>query len=126
MSKKPEPMLWLSDARGQYIPRDFASSFADRSKTVMGVTQEDWAILDAGPDHEYYWDTWSEVCDNAVITDDNGDCFNIHQEGDCWLIPDGMEWSEEEDFFVWPAEEPDPDRLREDRDERRALAKEDE
>jgi hypothetical protein len=120
-------MLWLSDARGQYIPRDFASSFADRDHSVRGVTSEDWAILDAGPDHEHYWEAWDEVRANAVVTDGNGTCFNIHQDGDCWLIPDGMEWSDSEDRFVWNDDdvdnedfEPDPDRLREDRDERKA------
>ena len=53
---KPEPLLWLSDARGIYIPRDFASSFADRAKSVSGVTDEDWAILEEGPDHDWYWE----------------------------------------------------------------------
>jgi hypothetical protein len=111
-----EPMLWLSDARGQYIPRDFASSFADRDKSVSGVTPEDWAILEAGPDHEEYWAAWNDVCEHAVITDDSGTCFNIHQDGDCWLIPDGMEWSDAEDFFVWNDDDVD----NEDFDERKA------
>jgi hypothetical protein len=100
-----EPLLWLSDARGVYIPRDFANSFVDRAKHVTGVSDEDWAILEAGPDHEQYWDAWCDVCDNAEITDKHGVKFRIHQDGDCWLIPVGMEFSEKEDFFVWPKEE---------------------
>jgi len=104
---KPEPLLWLSDARGIYIPRDFANSFADRDKSVRGVSAEDWAILEAGPDHDQYWDAWSDVCDSAVVTDDDGVEFRVHQDGDCWLIPAGMEWSDDEDFFVWPKENDD-------------------
>ena len=102
---KPDMLLWLSDARGIYIPRDFATSFADRAKSVSGVSDEDWAILEAGPDHEEYWDTWVDVSDEAVITDDKGVRYRVWQSGDCWLVPDGMEWSDEEDTFVWPETE---------------------
>lgn len=96
-----DAMLWLSDARGQYIPRDFAHSFSDRAKSVANVDAETWAILEAGPDHEHYWEAWSDVCDKAIITDDKGATYRVHQDGDCWLIPEGMEWSDE-DGFHWP------------------------
>lgn len=105
MTNKPDMMLWLSDARGVYIPRDFATSFVDRAKNVSGVDAEDWAILEAGPDHEFYWDTWSDVEQNAVITDENGVKYRVYQDGDCWLIPEGMEWNEETDSFEWPEDE---------------------
>jgi hypothetical protein len=95
-------MLWLSENRGQYIPQDFAASFADRDRDVSGVAAEDWAILDAGPDHEWYWDAWDDVSTNAVITDDSGNRYYIHQDGDCWLVPFGMTWDDEEDAFTWP------------------------
>lgn len=104
---KPEPLLWLSDARGQYIPRDFATSFVDRDKHVTGVSQDDWAILEAGPDHELYWETWDDVERDCVVTDDNGVRFTVYQNGDCWLIPEGMEWDDKEEFFKWPDEEED-------------------
>jgi hypothetical protein len=100
-------MLWLSDARGQYIPRDFATSFADRAKSVTGVKDEDWAILEAGPDHEHYWEVWDTVCTDAVVTDDNGVKFTIHQDGDCWLVPEGMEWDEATETFKYPETDKD-------------------
>ena len=128
-----EPLLWLSDSRGIYIPRDFAASFSDRARSVANVSDEDWDILDAGPDHEHYWDAWDEVISHAIVTDDLGREFFVSQEGDCWLIPCGMQWSDDREFWVWNDDdmdndaegEPDPDRLREDRDERRALNQED-
>jgi hypothetical protein len=101
---KPEMLLWLSDNRGQYIPRDFAASFMDRAHSVAGVDGETWAILEAGPDHEFYWDAWADVCSNAIVTDENGDKYTIWQEGDCWLVPAGMEWDDKEGTFVWPGE----------------------
>jgi hypothetical protein len=106
---RPDPILFLSDARGIYIPRDFAASFADRSKSVTGVSDEDWTILDAGPDHEWYWDTWTEVCDSAVVTDAHGSTYFVYQDGDCWLIPKGMDWQDGEDFFAWPDDGDDED-----------------
>jgi len=117
-TNKPDTMLWLSEARGIYIPQHFANSFANRDQAVRGVSAEDWAILEAGPDHEYYWDTWTDVCDRAIVTDDVGTQYRVHQDGDCWLIPVGMEWNDDKDFFVWPEAEQDPDHAREDQPER--------
>jgi hypothetical protein len=102
---KPDMVLWLNDARGVYIPRDFATSFVDRTKHVSGVTEEQWQTLEAGPDQEYYWETWDDVLTNAVVTDPKGVKFTLHQNGDLWLVPDGMEWSDENDTFQWPQEE---------------------
>ena len=104
MTKRPEMLLWLSDARGVYIPRDFAQSFIDRDKHVSGVTAEDWAILETGPDNELYWDTWSEIEQNAVVTDEHGNKFTLYQDGDLWLIPEGMEYNERTDSFDYPDE----------------------
>jgi hypothetical protein len=101
---KPELIIWLSDARGIYIPRDFANSFIDRDKHVSGVSAEDWAILE-DPDHELYWDVWSDVEQKAVVTDENGVRYHLWQDGDLWFVPEGMEWSDEEETFVWPPEE---------------------
>ena len=104
MKRKPEPLLWLSDARGIYIPRDFANSFVDRDKHVQNVSEENWQILE-DPDHEWYWEAWDEVLQNAVVTDDEGTRFTLHQDGDLWLIPADMEWNEEKDCYVWPENE---------------------
>jgi hypothetical protein len=98
-------MLWLSDARGVYIPRDFANSFNDWAKSISGVSEEDIAILRDGPEQEFYWETWDDVCNNAVITDENGNKYRIWQEGDCWLIPEDMDWDDETGFFKWPEDE---------------------
>jgi hypothetical protein len=100
-----ESLLWLSDNRGVYIPRDFANSFADRAKHVRGVSEENWAILESGPDHEWYWEAWTEVCDNAIVTDENGAEYTVYQDGDCWLIPRDWEWSEDNNCFQAPESE---------------------
>ena len=105
---RPEPLLWLDDHRGIYIPRDFANSFSDRATAVSGVDAETWKILEAGPDHEFYWDAWHDVLNDATVTDD-GTTYTVYQDGACWLIPAGMEWSDSNEFFVWPDEDENED-----------------
>ena len=101
---KPEIQLYLSDARGVYLPRDFADDTI--RNCVEGVSNEDWQTLKDGPDGEWYWEAWISVCDNAVLTDPITNVeYRVEQDGDCWLIPVGMEWNEEEDCYDWPSEE---------------------
>jgi hypothetical protein len=105
---KPDKLLWLNDARGVYIPRDFATSFVNRAKNVTGVSDENWAILEAGPhDNEHYWDTWDDVLNNAVVVSEGATIvkYRLHQEGDLWLIPEGMEWDDTIEGFRWPDED---------------------
>ena len=87
--------LFLSDARGQYIPRDWA--LCVRRDCVEGVSEEDYAVLEAGPEHEFYWDTWTEVCGRASVTDPvTKRTGSFVQNGDLWLVfddeqvPDGF------------------------------------
>ena len=98
---KPQPVLYLDSARGIYIPRDFAQSFAS-TKYVSGVSNTDLEILEEGPNGALYWDVWTDVLNNAIIRGDDGIPYFLSQDNDLWLIPAGMEWSDETDFFVWP------------------------
>jgi hypothetical protein len=95
-----EPILYVDGYHGIYVPRQFALT-TDRSSTG-NITREDWAILAAGPDHEFYCDAWDVVSRDALITDIDGNKFTLYQDSDLWLVPVGMEWSEEKDWFVWP------------------------
>ena len=97
---KPDILLWLDGARGQYIPRDFACSFNDRTKHVTGVSDHDWKVLEAGPDHGWYWSAWDDVCTNARVTM-HGIVYTVYQDMDCWLVPCGMVWDYQQEFFVW-------------------------
>jgi hypothetical protein len=104
-TSKPERLLWLSDNRGVYIPQAFAESFIDRDSCVTGVSADDWTILESGPDNESYWDAWTDVCDAARVTID-GHVYSLNQDGDLWLIPDGLEWNDDSQCFEWPLESP--------------------
>lgn len=103
--KKPKPLLWLSDSRGIFAPRDFAKSFDDRDKRVANVFPAEWQVLEDGPDHEHYWEVWDDVMRDAVVTDERGNRYRIWQDSDVWLIPMGMEWDDRVGAYVWPEEE---------------------
>lgn len=105
MKTRPEPLLWLDSNRGVYIPQHFAKCFIDRASVVDNVSAEAWATLEAGPDHEWYWDAWSGVLDRATVKID-GITYTLHQDGDLWLIPDGMPWNESLEFYAWEDETP--------------------
>ena len=103
--RAPETMILLfSDASGVYIPQRFATEMLrDR---VTGVSDEDYAILEAGPvpDNWRYWDAWADVVDSARITANNGTIYTLYQDGDCWAIREGAEFNESGggDMFVMP------------------------
>jgi hypothetical protein len=103
---RPSEILFLSDARGIYIPRDFAESIMP--EYLSGVPSEDLEILKSGPDHDVYWEVWDDVCNNAVITDKDGNKFRIYQDGDCWLIPEGMSQSDSGEW-IWPEDDSSED-----------------
>jgi hypothetical protein len=106
MTDKPEMILWVNDHHGIYVPQEFAKRFANRAQQVIGVTDEDWAILDAGPGHELYWDVWNEVEQNALVRD-GGTTYRIYNNGDCWLVPADMVWDDKNETFVWPEDQPE-------------------
>ncbi len=98
---KPDMILYLDEVSGIYIPQRFATE--TRREAVEGVDAEDWEILEAGPDHELYWDVWQGVLDSAIIHD-GGVKYRLHQDGTCWLVPDGMEWNDKTETYEWPLE----------------------
>jgi hypothetical protein len=101
---KPDMILYLNEMRGIYIPQNFVEE--TKRECVANVGAETWAILEAGPDHEWYWEAWDDVCRDAVLTDpETGTQYTIWQDGDCWLIPVGMEWDDKAQTYIWPDEE---------------------
>ena len=98
--------LLLSDARGVYIPRDFA----DFAEHWNGVTPEDLEILRAGPDHQDYWDAWSMVTIDAHYVDSDGNVWRLWQDGDLWAYCEKLMTDEEyNDFFGGPRYDLDAD-----------------
>lgn len=74
--------LLLSDSRGVYIPRDFVNNF-DLDKWHV---KEDYMDELSSTDNEWYWDTWDVILNNAYFVDENGNKWELWQDGDLWAI----------------------------------------
>lgn len=83
-----EPELWFSDARGIYIPRDFAEFLNGNEKISHDVPQEDIDIL-LDPDHDLYWEVWDSVMEKKFTVIETGQVLEIYQNGDLWIMPEG-------------------------------------
>lgn len=99
VSKKAERVChWFDECRGQYIPQAFATCWKDRELAVEGVSDQDWFVLETGPNHEHYWDTWNDVEQNAKIYLEGRDSphfWRIYNDGGCYLIRNDVEWCDE-------------------------------
>jgi len=89
-----EPELFADSHRGIYIPQHFAQTV--KREIVSGVSEEDYQILEMGPEHDLYWDTWINVTDNAQITIEDGTVWYLYQDGDLWIVPRDYD---NDDFF---------------------------
>lgn len=77
--------LFADEARGIYIPQHFAEAVT--REYVTGVTDEDYSILEDGPENEAYWDVWMDVLLKAEITRPDGSKYLLYQDGDLWIVP---------------------------------------
>ena len=76
--------LLVDNHYGIYIPQAFVEHY---DMEAWHVDDADAEILKAGPEHEYYLETWERVMDNAYYLDDdneyrlvNGECGDLFAE----------------------------------------------
>lgn len=99
--------LFLSSARGVYIPKNFAEMIdRDRLKCDNGAIHELGETLDFlidcdpyGEDADLYWQEWCCLVDNCYI-EHNGHIWRLWHDGDLWLYCDELMTDQEKsDFF---------------------------
>ena len=90
-------LLYLSEHSGIYIPQRFVTeTYLD---CVEGLSDYDRATLEAGPEHEGYWNAWDSVINSVVVASrDTGQRYALWQDGDLWLIPEGAEWDDPDHY----------------------------
>jgi hypothetical protein len=76
----------VDGCRGVYVPQFFARNFDPKT---WGVSDDDASILAAGPDHEHFDDTWSNVLRDATHTDNVSDIAHDMGPGDAYVGDDG-------------------------------------
>lgn len=98
MKKINDPIILFCDSSsGVYIPQRFANEI--KRDCVTGISDDNYDDL-LDPNNELYWDTWELVCNNAEITDHNGNKYSLHYDGDLWLLDlERMTDDEKSNFF---------------------------
>lgn len=77
---------------GIYIPQVFITDF----EGWKNIKEEDADILKDGPEHEYYWDAWDTVLQNAYFAD-GCTIWRLHQDADLFAIPEFIYQDDEDD-----------------------------
>lgn len=84
--------ILLDEARGIYIPHAFVTGF-DLNQWGIDENSDDVEIC-TDPEHEWYWEAWNSICDNAQYKDGDHTWY-LYQSGDLWAVRDDMtedEW----------------------------------
>lgn len=83
----PNAIHLISDGFGVYIPKVFTErvNFA----RLKNADPADWAIIEQGPDAEYYWEAWDCILAGVNLVADDGAEYYLWQDGDLWAIPVG-------------------------------------
>lgn len=108
---KPEVKLLITDASGQYIPKEFVQDFfikgftdpelIEKSVSYFTDINPDWCSDCLDSDNEFYWDSWTMILNNARIVLD-GEEYYLYQDGDLWLIPASFQYCEHCNHFLEP------------------------
>ncbi len=90
-----DSQLILSDSHGIYIPKLWADELEDEEEAESySVSWEDVLICQAGPDHEFYWEAWDAILQNA-LWNENGEDWRLLQNGDLWAVRSDVEIPED-------------------------------
>lgn len=87
MNEILDGFIVASERNGIYCPQVFAQ-WMDRD-LFPGIAAEAWEILEAGPEHESYWDVWAYEFEGQKSIDGG----TIYQDGDVWIV---YKWKEDE------------------------------
>ena len=52
-------------------------------------------------EREVGWLAKQKRCRSGIVTDDDGVAYTIWHDGDCWLVPIGMDWNDETETYQW-------------------------
>lgn len=101
--------ILVGDSHGVYVPQVFAEQF-DPVKWGMPEDDADWLRCMAGPDAEWYWESWDYLMSRAVRKDADGNVWRLWQDGDLFAYCEALMTDEEyEGFYGEPRPERDLD-----------------
>jgi len=102
---KPAPFIISDGTYGIYGPQRVAKSIVANRSAWTNVDLEALAICLCGPSTPGYFEAYDEIEATARFTDANGDVFFLAWNpvySDACMIPVGMEWNDEKEWFDYP------------------------
>ena len=87
--------LLLSDSHGVYIPKLWCEGLSAEDAESLSIDWQDVQTCQDGPDAELYWEAWQNIERDAVIIEDDGSEWCLHQSGDLWQVRADVEIPEE-------------------------------
>ena len=86
--------LLMDGNRGIYIPKNFSEFDMQKWHVNKSVAEKLNDVYSVD-----YWDTWDYVLDSAYYIDDNGNKWELWQDGDLWGICYDLLTDEEKENF---------------------------
>lgn len=93
MNAQLSPKLVLSDSHGVFIPQIYCETADEEWAQSVGVDYRDVLVCQAGPDHEWYWESRENILNNAHIVVDGVTWTLIHSQ-DLYEVPSTYKWPE--------------------------------
>ena len=87
-----QPQIVLGDHHGIYIPQLWCQDLEQSEAKAIGLEWSDVQACQTGPDHPWYWEAWDAILNSASMTDNKGETWRLHQDGDLWEVPDSFDW----------------------------------
>lgn len=91
MSEDNRIELVTDSHHGIYCPQFTLQSLTDK---WTGISDEDRETVLAGPDAEWYWESWDNTLNSAKFTDADGHGWSLYQDQDVWAIRNDVPYHE--------------------------------
>ena len=95
--------LLITDSAGQYIPQIWYEKCyldvhwsSNNGWGWIGVPKWTRSIIEAGPEHEEYWDAWESILNSTKYIAASGLIWTLHLDGDLWAVSEDHVWEDEE------------------------------
>jgi hypothetical protein len=83
--------LAIDGSWGIYIPQRFFERYPQFTEHLN--SDEDQAIIEQGPEHEHYWDVWTDFLDGfETAPTSDGYRWKLYQDGDVWFVREDHEF----------------------------------
>lgn len=86
--------------QGIYIPQEFVTRYRDSIIEPNKELQEAMDDVEEGPDNEWYWESWNDIIEHAVLLGTDGKKYTLYQDDSLYLVGEDEVWDENGQEYV--------------------------